>query len=116
MEFRCPVPSRRAEGGMCSSPGSGDRGAAGPAPALAFLAGQPFEAQFPFFGSAAGLAWSQLANTGVDLMLGLVLGGNDFKNKSRYDHSSESLFCNNFHIDAWLTVYLLLVLGMDRIQ
>jgi len=49
------------------------------------------------------LAGSQLENVGMDLILGLVFGGNNFKNKSRYGLGSESLFCNNFHIDACLS-------------
>lgn len=100
---------------MCNSSGSGERGAAESGQSLAFLAVEPkgLLRHNSYFGPAAGLAWSQLENTGMDLILGLVLGGNDFKNKSRYDHCSESLFCNKFHVDAWLTFYLMLVLDID---
>lgn len=90
---------------MCNSSESGERGERESGQLLAFLAEMPkgLLRLNSFFGSAAGLAWSQLENTGMDLILGLVFGGNDFKNKSRYDLRSESLFCKNFHIDACLT-------------
>lgn len=100
---------------MCNSSGCGERGTTKSGQSLAFLAVEPkgLLRYNSFFGSAAGLAWSQLENVGMNLILGLVLGGNGFKNKSRYDHSSASLFCNRFHVDARLTFYLTLVLDID---
>lgn len=102
MDYRWPFEiSRRAGGGMCNSSESGDREGRESGQLLTFLAEAPkgLLSLNSFFGSAAGLASSQLENIGMDL----VFGGNNFKNKSKYDLRSESLFCNNFHIDACLT-------------
>lgn len=107
--------SRTADGGMCNSSESGEERGRESGQLLAFLAEAPkgLLRLNSFFGSAAGLAWSQLKNTGMDLILGFVFGGNNLKNKSRHDLRSESLFCNNFHVDASLTFWLVLILDID---
>lgn len=64
--------SMRAEGRMCISSGSGERGTTESIrPITAFLAVEPkgLLKHNSFFGSAAGLAWSQLENIGMDLMI-----------------------------------------------